>query len=51
MGFGHRRDDIGSRSGGDRGLRRLRRSEAELHMWLEWRDGQIPYIHDYRYGL
>ena len=25
--------------------------KAELHMWLEWRDGQIPYIHDYRYGL
>jgi hypothetical protein len=20
-------------------------------MWLEWRDGQITYIHDYRYGL
>ena len=20
-------------------------------MWLEWRDGQITFIHDYRYGL
>ena len=20
-------------------------------MWLEWRDGQITYIHDHRYGL
>ena len=20
-------------------------------MWLEWRDGPVTYIHDYRYGL
>jgi hypothetical protein len=20
-------------------------------MWLEWRDGQITYVHDYHYGL
>ena len=35
--------------GGDRGLRRPRRSEAELLMWLEWRDGRISFIRDYRY--
>jgi hypothetical protein len=52
MGFGHRR----------RGHRLEDREVIAVFedcadpkpsyiMWLEWRDGQITYIYDYRYGL
>ena len=42
-------EEIDQGSGGDPGLRRPRRSEAELHNVVEWRDGRISFIHDYRY--
>jgi hypothetical protein len=50
MGFAIDGEDVGSRVEGDRGLRRLRRSEAEL-CGSSGATAKITYIHDYRYGL